>query len=403
MSELFFSFLLILLPTQLGFHFWPSWSLVLGRRIDYLSPTLYLTDILIFIILMCWYVKHRKKFSIFNFQFPILKTVFFLGFIFLYIFFAANRFVAIYSWMKVLEFVGLGIYIVKTKPKFSSLLFPLSIAVFYSSVIAIAQFLFQHSIGGLFWFLGERTFFGMTPGIAQVPLCFFHQNNCPLFLRAYGTFPHPNVLGGFLAILLPLLIFNFQFSIFNKKNILFIVNIITIIVGFIALILTFSRSAWVVFVCGISYLVFQHKKKLFPLLIFCAICFLFFIGTTFGFGDESVVVREQLNTAAIAMIKESPIVGNGLGNFLVQLPHVLVSREIYFLQPVHNIYLVLLSETGSTGLAIFLWCLWKAVKHKTYRLSLVSCLLLGLADHYFLTLQQGQVLFTIILSLSLIQ
>ena len=125
MSELFFSFLLILLPTQLGFHFWPSWSLVLGRRIDYLSPTLYLTDILIFIILMCWYVKHRKKFSIFNFQFPILKTVFFLGFIFLNIFFAANRFVAIYSWMKVLEFVGLGIYIVKTKPKFSSLLFPL--------------------------------------------------------------------------------------------------------------------------------------------------------------------------------------------------------------------------------------------------------------------------------------
>jgi O-antigen ligase len=131
-----------------------------------------------------------------------------------------------------------------------------------------------------------------------------------------------------------------------------------------------------------------------------AILIIFFVGKTFGFQDESVVVREQLNTAAVSMIRASPIIGNGLGNFLVRLPDYLVSRTIYFLQPAHNIYLLLLSETGIIGVAIFFWVIWKAVKKN---LLLIPLLLLGFTDHYFLTLQQGQLLLTIFLSLSLIQ
>ena len=35
---------LLAIPTQLGRHFWPEWSRVVGIRVDYLSPTLYLVD-----------------------------------------------------------------------------------------------------------------------------------------------------------------------------------------------------------------------------------------------------------------------------------------------------------------------------------------------------------------------
>jgi hypothetical protein len=406
MSELFFFLLLVFLPTQLGLHFWPSWALVLGRRIDYLSPTLYFTDIIVFFILFFWIVKLIQTKRNINFKFSP-HTVFFIAsliFIFCNIFFAANRMVAVFAWMKILEFVALGIYIIKTKPKFSSLLFPLSVGVFYSSVIAITQFCLQHSIGGVFWFLGERTFSVMTPGIAQVPVCYFHQTNCPLLLRAYATFSHPNVLGGYLAVLLPLIIFNFQFSIFNKTKKLFIFNVITIILGIIALGLTFSRSAWVVFVIEIILaLVVAKKKKFFIPAVIIGIGMFFIIGSTLHLSDESVIVREQLNAAAISMIRASPIIGSGAGNFLIQLPQYLVSRQIYFLQPVHTIYLLIFSETGIIGLAIFLWICWNALKQKTYRVSLAACLLLGFVDHYFLTLQQGQLLFTVILSLSLIQ
>ncbi len=159
---------------------------------------------------------------------------------------------------------------------------------------------------------------------------------------------------------------------------------------------------------GGVYLIFKNKKKLFiPVLLFAALI-IFYIGNTFGFQDESVVVREQLNASAISMFRTSPVIGNGLGNFLVQLPTHLVSRTVYFLQPVHNIYLLLLSETGIIGFAIFLWIVWKAVKTMVPTISFIHVsfcmlLLLGLVDHYTLTLQQGQLLFTIFLSLSLIQ
>ncbi len=420
----FFYILLALLPTQLGYHWWPSWALVLGRRIDYLSPTLYVTDILIILLLVAWCIDQYKNFSFFlprrqagishfsfkqkHFQLAIVKLLLIGGAVVLNIYYAANRMVALFAWIKILELVALGAYIVKTKPKFEHVIFFLSIGILYSSLIAIIQFLLQHSIGGMFWFLGERTFSAETPGIAQISVCFPDRLNCPLILRAYATFPHPNVLGGFLAITLPLLIFNFQFSIFNQAKKFSIFKTTTIILGIVALILTFSRSAWVVAVLSGAYIIFKNKRRLFfPVLLF-AVLIIFFIGKTFGFQDESIVVREQLNAAAVAMFRASPVTGNGLGNFLVRLPDYLVSRAIYFLQPAHNIYLLMLSETGIIGCTIFLWVLWKAEKNifrkfSMYHLSLFTVLVLGLVDHYFLTLQQGQLLFAIFLALSLIQ
>lgn len=396
MHQLLFSLLLVLLPTQLGYHWWPSWALVLGRRLDYLSPTLYLTDIIIFLLLISWYVAKRKKI-----HFPILQTILIIGFIVTNIYFAVNRMVALIAWTKILELVALGIYIVKTKPKFSSVVIPVSLGVFYSSLIAIVQFLLQHSIGGIFWLLGERTFSAGTPGIAQIPLCFPNRLNCPLMLRSYATFPHPNVLGGFLAVTLPLIIYqltNLPINQLTKTKKIF--YILTLSFGIIALVLTFSRSAWVVAVLSSMYVVFKKKRHVFFPFLLSAILIIFFIGNTFGFQDESVVVRQQLNAAAISMFRASPIIGSGTGNFLVRLPDYLVSRTIYFLQPAHNIYLLALAETGIIGFAIFLWILWKAVNNNKI---IIPILLLGFVDHYFLTLQQGQLLLAIFLSLSLIQ
>jgi O-antigen ligase len=413
-----FFLLLLLLPTQLGYHWWPGWALVLGRRIDYLSPTLYATDILIFFVILFWIIESfsknlnhesgimnhgKNKFpisSIIHNSLFIIPLCFFIGG---NIYFAANRMVAIFAWIKILELAALGVYIVKTKPKFSSIVLPLSVGVFYSSVIAIIQFLLQHSVGGPLWFLGERTFTASTPGIARFAYQSFYK------LRAYATFPHPNVLGGYLAILLPGIIQYANNPIIKLSNAKKLFYITTIVLGFTALLLTFSRSAWVV--CGIAIafaiarilntewrMVNKKIKMFFVFIIILYSLFMIQVFLNVGFQDESFVVREQLNTAAISMFASSPVIGNGLGNFLVQLPDYLVSRTIYFLQPVHNIYLLALAETGIIGFAIFLWVLWKAVANNKI---IIPILLLGFIDHYFLTLQQGQLLFTIFLSLSL--
>lgn len=425
----FFSLLFIFLPTQLGYHFWPAWAQVLGRRIDYLTPTIYLTDILIGLTLLSWItetvagrgIRYYGFKSIIHNTKTLIPIFLFVG---LNMFFAPSRPVAIYKWIKVLEFGLLGWYIVKTKPALSFIIWHLSFGILYSSLIAIAQFFLQHSIGGPLWWLGERTFSLDTPGIAKFQSCQLSAVNCQLLLRPYATFPHPNVLGGYIAAILPLVIIQFSNNpILKLSNIKKTFYFATLVLGVIALVLTFSRSAIVVGMTGVGvmyYVLWVKKKKFFFPIIPYTISIILLLGlmfTTINSNDESIVVRQQLNAAAVRLWQQSPIIGVGLGNFLVELPKALPSREIYFLQPVHNIYLLVLAETGVIGLAWSLLFIGKGImglvlrirekkKRKLFsiwHLSFGIILFLGLVDHYPLTLQQGQLLLTIFLSLCLLR
>jgi len=104
--------------------------------------------------------------------------------------------------LTILKLTFIAVYIVKTKPDLKISSGYLLVASGYSSLIAWIQFINQSSIGGLLWFLGERTFDVTTPGIATAIM------NNKLILRPYATFPHPNVLAGFITVLLPLVFFN---------------------------------------------------------------------------------------------------------------------------------------------------------------------------------------------------
>lgn len=428
LHRIFFFLLIIFLPTQLGYHFWPDWTLVLGRRVDYLSPTVYLTDVLLVATLLFWFkesvsriknheLRIKKKptqwysFIIHNSLFIILT----ISFVAVNVFVATSKPIAFYKWIKVLEFAALGWYILKTKPSVSLITFCLSLAVFYSSILAITQFFLQHSIGGPLWFLGERTFTIDTPGIARINWCQVSSIRCQEFLRPYATFPHPNVLGGFLAVTLPLIIYELT----KRRKIFYL---LTIGFGLVALLLTFSRSAIVVGLIAIAYTIARIKNYELRIKNYIYLTFLFIIILTSYFllhnsPEESVVVREQLNSAAVKIFSRSPLIGVGAGNFLIELPKVLPSRAVYFLQPVHNIYLLLLSEVGLVGTGIVGWLIFSIIKKYELRsknygqkqntqifilhTSLFIILLIGLVDHYPLTLQQGQLLLTIYLALSI--
>lgn len=127
--------------------------------------------------------------------------------------------------------------------------------------------------------------------------------------------------------------------------------------------------------------------------------------TDISWTDESIVQRESLIQSSIAMIKDNPVFGVGLNNFLINLP----SSEI--IQPVHNIFLLVASETGVFVLGFFIWFLikiYRRINDKGLRIKknpsfiiypLSFILILGMFDHYFLTLQQGQLLFSFVLGL----
>jgi O-antigen ligase len=396
-----FWLLIFLLPVQLGRHFWPDFSFVLGLKIDYLSPTLYLTDFLTLTLLASWVWECRNKLSL-NIFLKWLKKNWWLIAFFTYLvlnaFLALNQGAAFYKLIRIVEFTLLGYYVAKNCHSLSNLYLPLSIAVIYSSLIALFQFFKQGSLNGIFWWLGERTFDLTTPGIAKTLV------NGRLFLRSYATFSHPNALAGFLLVSL------FLILPFVKK-LKFWAWLYGLLVG-LAIIFSFSRSVWFVGLFVFFILMIKKTKRILTFILTPLFFTLFLYLLTFTSHlstNEAFFQRTQLIKDSFLMIKDYPLSGVGLNNFIVYLPNYWsLTGFTYWLQPVHNFYLLLISEIGYLGFLIFLWFLFLTYqriflgeKNKKFLLTALSVVFfLGFFDHYWLTLQQNQLLLTILLGLA---
>jgi O-antigen ligase len=435
-EKAFFYLLILFIPTQLGKHFWPDFSIVSGIRVDYLSPTLYLTDTLIFLLFMFWVINRFQKtrktqrnrnirlsenLKVRTSSSPSILSVqkiylLFIALLFFNVIFSHNILNSFYHLLKLCEFMFIGFYIaarIKTLEKIRKTFLFLAIAAIFESLLAIAQFVNQGSLGGLFYFLGERMFNSSTPGIANASI------NGELLLRPYGTFPHPNVLAGFLVCLMGFVLFSLSF---NRRGLplaspLRLIWILSLLLGTSALILTMSRVAVVLWIMVLVLLLSKTRLQINKYAIIFGFLFLLGISLFSPFGsriiatsltEEAVVQRQELITSSFKLFAKQPMLGIGLGNFIPSLANVQkpLSPGLY-LQPVHNIFLLVLAETGIVGFGFFVWFLIKTYRyllsnlktHAVFLILLTSVLVLGLFDHYFLTLQQGQLLFAIILGL----
>jgi hypothetical protein len=384
LSEKLLGLLILLIPTQLGKHFWPDFSLIYGLRIDYLSPTLYLTDVLIVLILFLWVVEEKPKIKL-SFWAMLGGFALLLGIIS-----STNFEVGVYKLVKLFELVGLGYYVCRVKSSWTIILRFLPWALVYTSLIAIVQFCQQSSLNNWFWLLGERPLSVIVPGIALENL------GGSLFLRPYATFSHPNSMAGLLLVGLISTLFTF-------KKIRFFWGYLGLILW--GIFLSFSYSAWLVGVAilGLYFLFGKKKKSLF------ATGFLTTGLVVLGFtqiSSQSVIERWQLMLAAFSMIKDNFFFGVGLNNFIVRLPEYWVPISYRLWQPVHNFYLLTFAETGIVVFVLVIIFFAKtarkllAGKNYSLFLALVAILLLGFFDHYWLTLQQNQILLSLILGLS---
>lgn len=396
---------LLFIPTQLGKHFWPDWSYVMGIRIDYLSPTLYLVDLL-------W-----LGLVFFNFNFSTLKNKLFsfrnfwiFVFVLVNILLSQNRWVAMYGWLRIFQLIWTIWFLTKNKEiskRYLEWIIPIWIIL--ESILAVCQISKGGSIGGLLWWLGERNFDFNTIGIAQMSVV---GNG---LIRAYGTFSHPNSLAGFLLVswiwwwkTKPSLNPSLDRAGLFKSTFWWLVFWL----GIIGIIMTGSRTVWFLMGLNLIYFLknyFGNKKwiKIIILLVlilvlsFKIIDFNYPIGNFLGGWDENgLIKRGQLNLAALNMIKESPIFGVGVKNFLVKLPEFKNNSHFFWLQPVHNIFLLVLSEVGLLGLGILIWGLNGLFKDKKFNkedwLMIGVILISGMMDHYWLTLPQNMWLMALV-------
>ena len=411
-----FYLLVLFLPTQFGKHFWPNSSFVFGLRLDYLSPTVYLTDIFIGLMFVLYFYKFISAIKKINKKYLFLFGLILLSLI-VGIIGSKNSFAGVYGIIKFLEFSFLVFFVANNFRGFNKriLFFLFLTGIIFESLLSFFQYLNQGSIGGILYFLGERTFNAQTPGIANASI------NGQLFLRPYATFSHPNVLAAFLVIAMLYL-----FLLFKKKIKIYL--LVGISLGTIALFLTLSRTAiilWIVYLIilfGIYFAKkykngFSNKKFLIITVAFLALIafsyFIFqnsFLWQRFSLtklSDESLIQREQLLNQSFQMIKASPVFGVGLNNCFNNLSFSNNQLSISLIQPVHNIFLLIFAETGVVGFCFFMLLFYKVIirvlfnsfkKERIYLIFLILAIIfLGFFDHYFLTIQQGQILFAIIM------
>lgn len=386
--------MVLFLPTQLGKHFWPDSAYIHTIKVDYLSPTVYFWDLLVISLLVTWILQRP----------PINKTA--LNLLFLFI---LTQAVSLWQADVISGLVRLEQYLISglfgvylASQQFhqikQQLYLPLAIAVLFESILAIFQVIKGSSIG--FWILGERTFSISTLAIAKFD--FYGQQ----FLRPYATFPHPNVLGAFLIITIPLL------TLFAKVQTSWLKIKILLPVMVIAIIATVSRMSFIGLLMELIF--FMHKRLLifaiFMLFLFAPIILTRF-SSTFTFDEISLFRREDLNGSAVALFLQNPFFGVGVNNFILHTANEMVSGPTRFMQPAHNIFLLILSETGLIGLfgllALLSYPIVKLglnlIKQAAHMLILLWLLIifLGMFDHYFLTLPQGYRLLFVVWGLSL--
>ncbi len=372
---------------------------------------IYGTDLLLAVLFIFWMFDFKIKFSktdYFLVAFVIISGISIKN--------SSAMYLSFYSLLKLIEFVIFYFYIKNyALQKFDrlGLLLALICGGLFQSVIAIVQFFRQEDLG--LRLLGESVLNLDTRGIAS-----FISSSGEKIIRSYGTAPHPNVLAGYL--LLAIFAFYAVYAGFHKKFASSVVHIpASMIYGLIlfGFFFTFSRAIigiWgVLFIIGTA-LIFKYKKEhlkaLQELLIMTAIFSFIFLAVywpavssrlTLNANDEALTMRVFYNNESLR--SGTNIFGVGTGNFVNWLIEKNPNLPPWLYQPVHNIYLLVYSETGILGigaLILFIVFLFRDfLKGAFFRsgggyailFPFVAVLLVGLSDHFLWTLQEGRLIF----------
>jgi len=349
--------------------------------------------------------------------------------------FSASFALSLYTWVRLLVAIVSGALvsyaIVSGALSFDAAALALGFSAVFQSVVGFLQFTSGASVG--LQVLGESVITPATAGVARVTI-----QGTP-FLRAYGTMQHANILAGFLGLgLIALLYLWFRIperrrrpfgTEFLRRSALAFGMFIVVF----GLVLTFSRSGWISTAAGaLCFFGFAFAEKgkdrtnaAHLLAVSVAIVILSVVVMWWAVAprvasltaeDPSVNYRLRYDLMGIQIVEQRPQ-GVGIGDqvgystALHSYQKLGITRPIDW-QPIHNLYLLVASETGIIGLALFLVFLGLLVIPRLYpalrekdvasALALLALLLVfGLFDHFLWTLESGRLMLWVTLGLVL--
>jgi len=275
----------------------------------------------------------------------------------------------------------------------------LACAVLVQSALGILQFGLNTSTGLLSMFGGG----GATSETIGASLA------GSVRTRASGTMVHPNSFAPYLLYLLPAFL---ALTLGARDNRIRMAAGIVCLGGYTGLVASMSRLP-ITIAMGQAFLVAliliakrRLSVKVTAGLASCAMLFLLIVSAFFAeqiyerlTGDfkQSLTFRTEYNEVAVAMWNEHPLLGVGLNGFSgnVERHHPLLAIPIERAQagrkefglrviaPVHNLYLLILAETGALGFCAFLFllmgALWLGIRAFTRTRGHVQLVSIGLA------------------------
>lgn len=246
---------------------------------------------------------------------------------------------------------------------------PVGLQVLIQSVVAIKQSLLQHDLG--LQSLGEYELDPLWQGVSIL------EAGDARFLRAYGLSDHPNILGGCLAFGLVILLAAF---VYQKESVWRWLIALTMIPTSVALLLTFSRSAWIAFFIGSLLIVGVEAlkrntgalKRVASLALVCLLAASPFIyrdlpylsgrlsvGNSFAENrveHGSLMERAYLFDSANRIFVDHALTGVGLGVSTVALKAAYPVFPLNY-QPPHFTLLTAAFEVGLLGAMFYLFLL----------------------------------------------
>jgi hypothetical protein len=229
-------------------------------------------------------------------------------------------------------------------------------------------------------------------------------------LRAYGGFSHPNILGGWMAVgALIALMYSFD------RHVRRWVWVGLSGVFMLALVLSFSRSAWMMFFLALMGVAIRYRTGLrktgfWKQLTAGGCLFFVLLGLSFPLWRSRAVMenrlevksvneRAQVFAYALPLIQQRPWLGVGLGSGAAMLDviHGPFPAPLY----PHSVFLMMFLEIGAFGVLCFLLLALYWARRFSPLIWIVLCMPVFFLDHYFWSFWSGQMLFGLILFFSL--
>ena len=336
-----------------------------GVSSDYTDIRIVLAQLVLGIVLVAWAIAlaagHRSSFRLSRWGASAAAVL--LVLIWVGVPVSIDATLSIERALTVSAFAALGVYVAAELGSVRDVAVPAALMIVTQAGVATAQAIEQHSLGlGL---LGEHVLEPAASGISVVT-----SSAGVRLLRAYGLTDHPNILGGLLALGMIAIAAAWLGTTDRRVR---LGMVIVAALATIALLLTFSRGAWIGLVAGalVTATVVgaaRGSRASRPWLLLAGAMPVAIALSWFALGPyllaradlgedlprteaQSIDERLAISGAALTVVGAHPLLGTGIGT----LPEVLASDTTLAFEPgpAHVVPLEIAAEDGLPAAAAY--------------------------------------------------